>query len=142
MPNVAKHPRQPFVWDDQKVVRFKANAIVQFLLDNGPFDMNQLAVAGFSEEDQRQFAQLIGYSACGYCELSYVSDDEKDIVDDAVDRFVQSPDTYEVQKCRGHWHVTYNGENIVTDSGEALTYEIALSECAKLNATANDPTTH
>lgn len=70
-----EHPRQPFVIDtrhERNVKRFKANAIVRFLLDAGPFDMNQLACMEFSDEDRCQFAQLIGYSECGYEELGYV----------------------------------------------------------------------
>lgn len=66
---------QPLIKDDDGVVRFRANAIVRFLLDAGPFDMNTLAAASFSAEDRRQFAQLIGYSLSGYAELPYVSDE-------------------------------------------------------------------
>lgn len=69
----AKHPIQPLVTSSGGVVRFKANAIVQYLLDNGPFDLNHLATQGFSNEDAEQFAQLIGYSLGGFSELSYVS---------------------------------------------------------------------
>ncbi len=65
---------QPLVWDDD-VIRFKANKIVKFLLDAGPFDMNQLAVMPFDREDYEQFAQLIGYSVSGFGELSYASDE-------------------------------------------------------------------
>ena len=68
-----KHPIQPLEADEHGTVRFKGNAIVRFLLDRGPFDMNQLATQGFSKEDQEQFAQLIGYSLCGFGELGYVS---------------------------------------------------------------------
>jgi hypothetical protein len=57
------------------VLRFKANAIVRFLLDAGPYDMNTLAMMPFTDEDRRQFAQLIGYSVSGYGDLSYAEDD-------------------------------------------------------------------
>lgn len=67
-----KHPRQPVVWDG-KVLRFKANEIVRFLLDAGPHDMNSLAHMPFSKEDREQFAQLIGYSVSGAGNLSYMS---------------------------------------------------------------------
>jgi hypothetical protein len=70
----AKHPLQPLVTHDQGIVRFKANEIIQFLLDAGPFDMNKLALLKFSDEDREQFAQLIGYSLSGFSELPYVSD--------------------------------------------------------------------
>ncbi len=67
-----KHPIQPLYKDDDGM-RFKKNAIVRFLLDAGPFDMNQIGLMPFSQEDREQFAQLIGYSLCGFSELSYVS---------------------------------------------------------------------
>ena len=70
----AKHPMQPVITVGG-VKRFKANAIVRFLLDAGPFDMNQLALMKFSREDREQFAQLIGYSVTGFGELQYVSDE-------------------------------------------------------------------
>ena len=66
------HPMQPVVVDPHGVIRFKANAIVQYLLDAGPFDMNHLAVMPFSEADREQFAQLIGYSVSGAGDLSYI----------------------------------------------------------------------
>lgn len=69
----AKHPMQPIV-KDGKVARFKANPIVQYLLDAGPFDMNDLALMNFKREDREQFAQLIGYSVSGAGDLSYMSD--------------------------------------------------------------------
>lgn len=69
------HPVQPLVVDEQGVVRFQANAIVRFLLDAGPYDMNALSLMPFSDEDRAQFAQLIGYSLCGFGDLSYVSDE-------------------------------------------------------------------
>ena len=68
-----RHPRQPAVMRDG-VERFKENHIVRYLLDAGPFDLNQLAMIPFSQENRQQFAQLIGYSVCGYEELSYVED--------------------------------------------------------------------
>ncbi len=68
-----KHPMQPIEKDENGVIRFKENKIVRYLLDAGPFDMNQLAMLPFSQEDREQFAQLIGYSVGGFGELSYVS---------------------------------------------------------------------
>ncbi len=73
-----KHPIQPLEKDSDNVLRFKRNAIVRFLLDAGPFDMNQLASRPFSQEDREQFAQLIGYSLGGFSELEYVSDETYD----------------------------------------------------------------
>lgn len=68
----AKHPIQPLETDAQGVIRFKANAIVQFLLETGPYDLNDIASRSFSIEDQEQFAQLIGYSLSGFGDLHYV----------------------------------------------------------------------
>jgi hypothetical protein len=51
------------------------NAIVKYLLDTHPKEnMNSLALLPFSKKDRVQFAQLIGYSICGFGELPYVSD--------------------------------------------------------------------
>jgi hypothetical protein len=69
------HPIQPTYLTDTGVLRFKPNAIVRHLLDNGPFDMNKIAILDFSREDQEQFAQLIGYSLSGFGDLSYVSNE-------------------------------------------------------------------
>jgi hypothetical protein len=70
----AHHPIQPLITSPDGVTRFKGNAIVRFLLDAGPFNLNQLAIMQYSDEDREQFAQLIGYSLSGFGELSYVSD--------------------------------------------------------------------
>lgn len=69
-------PMQPLEYDERGVLRFRENAIVRYLLDNGGIDMNHLAgMSGrFSRADQMQFAQLIGYSLSGYADLSYVTD--------------------------------------------------------------------
>lgn len=68
-------PLQPLYTDEHGTRRFRANSIVTFLLDSGPFDMNSLARMDFSNDEREQFAQLIGYSLSGFAELSYVSDD-------------------------------------------------------------------
>jgi hypothetical protein len=83
MSDSVRHPIQPIVKDINGTLRFKANAIVRYLLDfnagghgkPGHIDMNTLAVMDFSQEDREQFAQLIGYSLSGFGELSYVSND-------------------------------------------------------------------
>jgi hypothetical protein len=62
---MAKHPIQPLELDAHGVIRFKANAIVRYLLDNGGIDMNRLATVSFPDEDREQFMQLIGYSHSG-----------------------------------------------------------------------------
>lgn len=62
------HPQQPTELVNG-VERFKQNAIVRYLLENGPDDLNYLATIPFSLEDRKQFYQLIGYSVCGFCDL-------------------------------------------------------------------------
>jgi len=64
--------------------RFVGNEIVRYLLDNGGIDLNKLAVLDFSQEDREQFAQLIGYSLSGYSELSYVSDETYEAVEEKM----------------------------------------------------------
>lgn len=71
-----KHPPQPIVKDGNGVLRFKQNAIVRYLLDNGGIDMNTISALPFSAEDRSQFAQLIGYSVSGYADLDYVTNRE------------------------------------------------------------------
>ena len=78
-----KHPLQPIYKDDHGVHRFKPNQIVRFLLHAGPFDLNQLALMNWSDEDRCQLAQLIGYSTSGYIDLHYVSDEEIERVEEA-----------------------------------------------------------
>jgi hypothetical protein len=70
-----KNAVQPLVKDVHGRNRFKENMIVTFLLDNGGFDLNKLAMMDFSDNDREQFAQLIGYSLDGYGMLSYVTDE-------------------------------------------------------------------
>jgi hypothetical protein len=74
------------VLDEHGTARFKANAIVRFLLDAGPFDMNQIAtLPNASVEDHVQFAQLIGYSVSGAGDLSYMPADLIAAADDEVE---------------------------------------------------------
>ena len=73
--STVKHPLQPLIKDEDGIVRFKGNAIARFLLDDGPHDLDRLAALPFSQEDREQFTQLLGYSLCGFSELSYVRDE-------------------------------------------------------------------
>lgn len=75
-PKTMPHPLQPLFPDPLGTIRFKENAIVSYLLDNGGIDMNKLAGLDFPREDRVQFAQLIGYSLDGFAELSYVGDQD------------------------------------------------------------------
>ena len=71
-----QHPVQPLVVDEHGTIRFKGNAIVRFLLDTSVNDLNKLYCMPFSREDWVQFNQLIGYSVCGWSDLSCVNDDD------------------------------------------------------------------
>lgn len=64
-----QHPMQPIELVDS-VARFKENKIVRFLLDAGPFDLNQIRLMNFSNDDYTHLMQLIGYSVSGYGDLS------------------------------------------------------------------------
>lgn len=66
-------PMQPVIQDAHGVLRFRQNAIVRALLDRDTEGLNWTGLQGFSQADEEQFAQLIGYSISGYHELSYVS---------------------------------------------------------------------
>ena len=72
-------PMQPVERDARGKVRFRANAAVRWLLEHagkaGLEPLNDMACADIPQADMEQFAQLIGYSVCGYHELSYVSDE-------------------------------------------------------------------
>jgi hypothetical protein len=79
-------PMQPVVKDEHGAVRFKANPIVRYLLDNGGINLSQIGMQDFTDEDRAQFAQLIGYSVSGYGELSYVSDESYDAASALVEK--------------------------------------------------------
>jgi len=65
-------PQQPIYIDEKGVERFRANGIVRLLLDTGQITLNDVAAhMSFSDAERAQFAQLIGYSLCGYRDLSY-----------------------------------------------------------------------
>lgn len=69
-------PHQPIEIDANGTARFRANAIVRFLLDwasQRGMSLNDLALIPFSDDDRAQFAQLIGYSVYGWGDLHYVS---------------------------------------------------------------------
>lgn len=70
-------PLQPMGFDGSGVVRFRPNRIVQHLLDNGPFDLNDVAFLDVTNAEQMQFAQLIGYSVSGASSLSYFDDETR-----------------------------------------------------------------
>ena len=89
-----KNPDQPLILDDCKVVRFKENRIVRMLLDeaskNG-YDLNKLAIDCYdsNKDDWKQFYQLIGYSVSGFCDLSRVTEAEKQRQEKRCEDFIK-----------------------------------------------------
>ena len=86
------NPIQPVEDDGKGVLRFKGNAIVRWLLDNGPFTLNDIAAKEFSREDREQFAQLIGYSLSGAQDLSYMSTEVLVAADEMEKNGVSEPE--------------------------------------------------
>jgi hypothetical protein len=52
------------------VTRFRRNAIVRRLLDEGPLDLNSISMSNPEPADYAQLTQLIGYSVSGWGDLS------------------------------------------------------------------------
>lgn len=80
-----EEPMQPVGVDQYGTHRFLENRIVrdmvEFARPHG-FDLNEMATRAaqgqYSQSEREQFAQLIGYSVCGYLDLSYVSNKSAD----------------------------------------------------------------
>lgn len=93
-----KQPRQPIGWDDHKVVRFKENKIVSWMLDMGrsgqKFDLNDIVMKYHTEEfslgDLVQLDQLIGYSVSGFGDLSYIPSEEVEACDEIAADLVKA----------------------------------------------------
>lgn len=72
---------QPLTKDEDGVLRFQANKLVDALLEHGRttgFGLNELCTKFNPSEhgaDWQQLSQLIGYSLSGYGSLSYVDDE-------------------------------------------------------------------
>lgn len=66
-----KLPMQPIYLDENGTARFRGNAVVRYLLEEGGVTLNGLAgVSSFPRRDRDQFHQLIGYSVSGFSELN------------------------------------------------------------------------
>lgn len=97
---------QPLLRDEHGTVRFRENKIVRYLLDEGPFDLQKLAVLPFDREDHEQFAQLIGYSVSGLGELPYVSSATCKKADSAAERLREGPvDTSTPEEVEGDMRI-------------------------------------
>ena len=93
-----KHPRQPIGWDDHGVIRFKKNAIVDWMLEMGrrgmKFDLNDIVMLchnkQFDFSDLVQLDQLVGYSVSGFGDLSYVPEEEVAACDEIAMKLAES----------------------------------------------------
>jgi hypothetical protein len=74
-----QHPNQPIVTSEDSYKRFKKNNIIRYLVDAGGITMNQIAERPFSDEDRKQFYQLIGISLCSYQDLGFEIDDAPEL---------------------------------------------------------------
>jgi Cys-tRNA synthase (O-phospho-L-seryl-tRNA:Cys-tRNA synthase) len=73
--DLPKNPMQPIVIDSEDVVRFKTNKIVYTvykIAEAHGCGLNKITKQNFTQDDQKQFAQLLGYSVSGYGDLPYV----------------------------------------------------------------------
>lgn len=68
----AHHPMQPLEVDNEGVIRFKRNAIIDRLFNERIISLNTIAMWDVPTEDREQFWQLLGYSVSGYGDLSFV----------------------------------------------------------------------
>lgn len=68
-------PMQPIVIAEDGVARFQANRIIADLWKSGAFSLNDIGIkaaeGAYTEAEQMQLAQLIGYSVSGFGDLSY-----------------------------------------------------------------------
>lgn len=72
-------PMQPIIRAKDGVVRFQSNRIIEDLFNAGKIDLNEIAIfsarGAYTDAEQMQLAQLIGYSVSGFGDLSYADRD-------------------------------------------------------------------
>lgn len=102
-----KLPIQPIIKDEHDTLRFQRNEVVRYLLDHGGIDLNQLALIGFPQADQEQFAQLIGYSLSGFGELDYASKETCDLAEEMASNLAVSEDGDESAMRASYWENKY-----------------------------------
>ena len=75
--NGYKYKPQEIILGNDGMIRFAENRIISAMLEHcnaTGFDLNHIHIeaqeGAFSVEEIEQFNQLIGYSVCGFCEIS------------------------------------------------------------------------
>ena len=58
--------------DVNGVIRFKQNAVIRWLFEQGHLNLNRIPVDELPLEDVEEFWQMLGYSVSGYGELSFI----------------------------------------------------------------------
>ena len=72
----------------RRVLIVDKDPIIHWLMENGPSDLNQLAVQDFPQEAEERFAMLIGYSVSGAGDCSYFSNAMSDRAQAVVDQMI------------------------------------------------------
>jgi hypothetical protein len=88
-----KNPMQPLYLDKHATIRFKANKIVDDLLNFASIyglDLNRIAGMDYTQDDREQFHQLIGYSVSGFGELPGMSSESVAEADALAVRLLKS----------------------------------------------------
>ena len=85
---------QPITRASDGVIRFRGNAIVEWLVDTGRVNLNEIASHGFPQADMEQFWQLLGYSVSGYGDLSFISPETVQAADELANRISDKPDEH------------------------------------------------
>ena len=75
--------------DSRGVIRFKANAIVNWIVSSGRLNLNDILLDEYSIEDIEEFWQLMGYSVSEYGELSFIREETVAVADAIAERFFQ-----------------------------------------------------
>jgi hypothetical protein len=92
-------PQQPIVMADG-VLRFRKNAVLRWLVDQGHVDLNKIDFAAFDGADVAQFYQLFGYSVSAFGGLDFIPDELVDSADRAAKAFFRRLENPKPQKRR------------------------------------------
>lgn len=134
-------PLQPLVWDDDieflqagSIVRFRENRIVIFLFKKSGVTHDELMEMPFDRAEIDQFFQLLGWSACAYCDLDFVRDDVRDEVDRRAKAMKFVRDTVAKQKSEQKFETEY--QNVPPSEDSLVEYGLRYHrECEEYDLT-------